>query len=188
RPAQHSVRRRDRPSQRTSPGQGLSRRRGTWLAMPTADDAIASGGERGRPKVVSLGVHIVDILGRTVEALPEAGGALLIDEIRMTVAGTAAGTAIDLAKLGADVVAIGALGRDELGDFIVATMAGYGIDTSGLVRKRGVQTSASMLPIRANGERTALHVVGANAELALSDIDLPAIADAEFLHLGGTFA
>jgi sugar/nucleoside kinase (ribokinase family) len=141
-----------------------------------------------RAKVVSLGVHIVDILGRTVEAIPEGQGALLIDEIRMTVAGTAAGTAIDLAKLGADVVAIGALGRDELGDFIVATMNGYGIDTSGLARRPGVQTSASMLPIRANGERAALHVVGANAEFQLSDIGWESIADADFLHLGGTFA
>lgn len=141
-----------------------------------------------RAKVVSLGVHIVDILGRTVEALPQPSGALLIDEIRMTVAGTAAGTAIDLAKLGADVVAIGALGPDELGDFIVATMAGYGIDTSGLVRRTGVQTSASMLPIRANGERAALHVVGANAEFQLADINWEAIAGADFVHLGGTFA
>jgi sugar/nucleoside kinase (ribokinase family) len=86
------------------------------------------------------------------------------------------------------VVAIGALGRDELGDFIVATMDRYGIDTSGLVRKHGVQTSASMLPIRPNGERVALHVVGASAEFQLADIDWEAIAGAEFLHLGGTFA
>jgi hypothetical protein len=55
--------------------------------MPKPDDAIALASDQGsrRAKVVSLGVHIVDILGRTVEALPEGGGALLIDEIRMTV-------------------------------------------------------------------------------------------------------
>ena len=60
---------------------------------------------------------------------------------------------------------MGAIGEDAAGNFIVDTMNRYGIDTSGLVRKSGVQTSATMLPIRPNGERPALHVLGANAEL-----------------------
>jgi sugar/nucleoside kinase (ribokinase family) len=133
-------------------------------------------------------VHIVDVLGRPVEAIPAGQGGQLIEEIRMTVAGTAAGTAVDLAKLGADVVAMGAVGADELGDFVVTTMGRYRIDTSRLARKPGVQTSASILPIRPNGERPAFHVVGANAEFELSDVDWDAIASAQFLHLGGTFA
>jgi sugar/nucleoside kinase (ribokinase family) len=58
-----------------------------------------------------------------------------LEEIRLMVAGTAAGTSIDLAKLGADVHAMGALGLDELGNFIVTTMQRYGIHTEGLVRK-----------------------------------------------------
>jgi sugar/nucleoside kinase (ribokinase family) len=138
--------------------------------------------------VVSLGVHIVDVLGRPVEAIPPGQGGELIDEIRMTVAGTAAGTAIDLAKLGADVVAMGALGADELGDFVVTTMSRYGVDTTRLVRKPGVQTSASILPIRPNGERPAFHVVGANASFELSDVDWDVVASTEYLHVGGTFA
>ena len=43
-----------------------------------------------------------------------------------------------------------------------------------------------MLPIRPNGERPALHVPGANAELSLEDIDLDLIASMDFLHVGGT--
>jgi hypothetical protein len=72
-------------------------------------------------KVVSLGIHIVDILGRPVSGVPEGQNVALLDEIRVTVAGTAAGTAIDLAKLGAEVVAMGAIGEDELGNFLVDT-------------------------------------------------------------------
>ena len=136
--------------------------------------------------VVSLGIHIADVLGRPVMQIPPGQNLALLDEIRLTVAGTAAGTSVDLAKLGADVYAIGAIGWDELGNFIVGTMERYGIHTEGLVRKDGVQTSATMLPIRPNGERPALHVIGASGEMTFEDVDFDIISRAQFLHIGGT--
>jgi sugar/nucleoside kinase (ribokinase family) len=137
-------------------------------------------------RVVSMGVHIADVLGRPVTAIPPGQNLALLDEIRITVAGTAAGTAVDLAKLGAETFAVGALGQDELGNFVVSTMQRYGIDTTGLARKAGVQTSATMLPIRPNGERPALHVIGANGAFGLEDVDLGVVARAQYLHIGGT--
>jgi sugar/nucleoside kinase (ribokinase family) len=137
--------------------------------------------------IMTLGVHILDILGRHVDRIPPGQNIDLLDEIRLTVAGTAAGTAVDLAKLGANVVTVGAIGKDELGNFIVDTMRRYGINTDHLVRKDGVQTSATMLPIRHNGERPALHVLGANAHFSLDDIPWEAIKAAKYLHLGGTY-
>lgn len=137
-------------------------------------------------KVVSLGLHIVDILGRPVTHIPDGQNVDLLEEIRITVAGTAAGTSVDLAKLGADVIAMGTLGTDALGDFIISTMQKYGIDTTNLKRVSDVQTSATMLPIRPNGERPALHVPGANGEIIFEDLDLDVIAGADFFHMGGT--
>ncbi|MDP9364420.1 MAG: sugar kinase [Chloroflexota bacterium] len=139
------------------------------------------------PDVVSLGIHILDVLGRPVTRIPPKQDVDLIEEIRLTVAGTAAGTSVDLAKLGVGVLAMGAIGEDAAGDFIADTMSRYGIDTGGLKRKSGVQTSATMLPIRPNGERPALHVLGANAELTEEDVDLDAVRAARHLHLGGTY-
>lgn len=137
-------------------------------------------------KVISLGIHIADILGRPVSSIPEGQNVSLLEEIRITVAGTAAGTSVDMAKLGLDVHAMGAIGEDEMGNFIVNTMNRYGINTENLVRKKGVQTSATMLPIRPNGERPALHVTGANGELTIDDINFEAISSADHLHMGGT--
>src|SRR5690606_6868491 len=91
--------------------------------------------EQGMPDVVSLGIHILDVLGRPVNRIPPRQDVDLIEEIRLTVAGTAAGTSVDLAKLGASVLAMGAIGEDAAGNFIVDTMNRFGIDTSGLVRK-----------------------------------------------------
>jgi sugar/nucleoside kinase (ribokinase family) len=136
-------------------------------------------------KVVSLGIHIVDVLGRPVASVPAGQGLALLDLIRFTVAGTAAGTSIDMAKLGLEVVTMGAIGQDEIGDFLIATMQRFGVNTDNLVRKANAQTSSTMLPIRPNGERPALHVIGANGELTIDDINFDAISQAKYLHMGG---
>jgi sugar/nucleoside kinase (ribokinase family) len=137
-------------------------------------------------KVACLGIQIMDILGRPVIEIPEGQNVALLEEIRITVAGTAGGTSIDLAKLGAEVFAMGAIGKDEIGNFLLTTMQRYGINTGGLKRKPGVQTSSSMLPIRPNGARPSLHVLGANGELVWEDIDLEIIASVDYFHMGGT--
>jgi sugar/nucleoside kinase (ribokinase family) len=59
------------------------------------------------------------------------------------------------------------------------------VDASLLVRRDDVQTSASVLPIRPSGDRPAFHVVGANAMYGPGDAPWDAIAEADYLHLGG---
>jgi sugar/nucleoside kinase (ribokinase family) len=132
-----------------------------------------------------LGAHILDVLGRPVTAIPPGQGSVLLEEIRLTAAGTAAGTSVDLAKLGARVVAMGAIGADDIGAMLVSLLRRHGVDTRHLARVDGVQTSATMLPIRPNGERPALHVPGATPHLRLGDVDLEVIAAADVLHVGG---
>jgi sugar/nucleoside kinase (ribokinase family) len=134
---------------------------------------------------IAMGVHVVDVLARPVEAIPEGQGGQLVEEIRITPAGTAAGTAITLAKLGADVRSAGALGTDTLGDVMVELLGRFGVDGSMLVRRDGVQTSASVLPIRSDGSRPAFHVIGANATYGPDDVDWDALAAVTHLHLGG---
>ena len=139
-----------------------------------------------RPRSVAvIGPHIVDVLGLPVESIPAGQGSARLTEIRATAAGTAAGTAVDLAKLGASVRAFGAVGADLLADILIAALGGYGVDTSGLVRKIGAQTSATILPIRPNGERPALHVPGATRLLELADLDLVRLSDCDAVLLGG---
>ena len=135
-------------------------------------------------RVVTIGAHILDVLGYPVESIPAGQGSARLKQIKATAAGTAAGAAVDLAKLGADVYTIGAIGDDLLGDLLVAAMQRHGVDTGGLVRKPDVQTSATILPIRPNGERPALHVPGATSLLARDDVDLAQLSDARAVLIG----
>ena len=136
-------------------------------------------------RVVAMGVHVLDVLVRPVEAIPEGQGGQLVEEIRITPAGSAGGTAITLAKLGAEVMSAGAIGTDAAGDMLLALLERDGVDTSLLVRRDDVQTSASVLPIRPNGDRPAFHVVGANATYGPVDVPWDELADTTHLHLGG---
>lgn len=137
-------------------------------------------------RVVSLGVHILDILGAPVKHPPASPGRFLLDAVRFTAAGTAAGTSVDLAKLGVTVTAMGAIGDDELGALVAKKMADHGVDVSRLARKRGVGTSATILPIEEDGERFAtFHRPGAARRLDRSDIDVDVIATSDLLHIGG---
>jgi sugar/nucleoside kinase (ribokinase family) len=134
--------------------------------------------------IVALGVHVVDILVRPVEEIPAGQGGTLVEQIRITPAGSAGGTAITLAKLGAEVRSAGAIGDDELGEVLLTLLGRFGVDTSLLVRRDGVQTSASVLPIRSDGSRPAFHVVGANASYSSADAPWDALAQADCVHLG----
>jgi sugar/nucleoside kinase (ribokinase family) len=136
-------------------------------------------------RAIAMGVHVLDVLVRPVEAIPEGQGGELVEEIRITPAGTAGGTALVLAKLGATVRSAGAIGSDPAGDMLLDLLARDGVDTSLLVRRDELQTSASVLPIRPTGERPAFHVVGANGSYGPDDAPWEAIGDATHLHLGG---
>jgi sugar/nucleoside kinase (ribokinase family) len=135
-------------------------------------------------KVVTLGVHVVDVLVRPVEEIPAGQGGTLVEQIRITPAGPAGGTAVTLAKLGASVRSAGAIGTDELGDVLLDLLARRRVDGSLLLRRETVQTSASVLPIRPDGSRPALHVIGANATYSSADAPWEAIAATDYLHLG----
>ena len=66
-----------------------------------------------RYDVSVIGLYILDVLGRPVTRIPDRGNVDFIEEIRLTVAGTAGGTVVDTAKLGLRSLAVGAVGDDE---------------------------------------------------------------------------
>jgi len=133
-----------------------------------------------------IGLYILDILGRPVDHIPAGGNVEFIDEIRLTVAGTAGGTVVDLAKLGLNCLAVGAVGDDEKADFVLATLDRFGIDRSEMQRIPGVPTSATILNIRRNGERPALHVRGASGHFEIPAASLERVLAPPIVHLGGS--
>ena len=136
-------------------------------------------------KIATVGVHVLDTHVVGIESIPERSDGQVVETIRMSPAGTAGGTGVVLARLGAEVLGVGAVGTDPVGDTLLALLAREGVDTSRLVRKPDHQTSASVLPVRPNGDRPAWHCIGANGAFTLDDVDRASLSGITHLHLGG---
>ena len=82
-------------------------------------------------KAIAMGVHVLDVLVRPVEEIPDGQGGVLVEQIRITAAGSAGGTALTLAKLGASTRCAGAVGR------VAGGSACGGCDAGGAARRAG---------------------------------------------------
>lgn len=138
------------------------------------------------PHDVSVcGTYILDILGVPVTEIPPGGGRLLIDEIRLAVAGTAGGTVVPCARLGLKALAVGAVGSDEKADWMLNALQREGIDISLMERMADSPTSATILPIRPDGSRPVMHARGASARWRIAPEAQKAACHSKILHLGG---
>ena len=137
--------------------------------------------------VVSLGIFVVDVIGRPIDRFPEKGKLVVFDELEMHSGGCANNTAIALAKLGIDVGAMGRIGSDRFGDFVLGTLDSNRVDTSGMVRDAKTSTSVTFVSVASDGERSFLHYVGSNGFLSESDIDMDLIRASKILHVAGSF-
>lgn len=135
-------------------------------------------------KIACVGVHVLDTQVIAIETVPSGPGGQLVETIRMSPAGTARGTAVVLARLGADVSSYGAVGVDPFGDSLLAMLSREGIDTAGVVRRSDEPTATAVFPGRPGGDQPAWHCIGANASFTLVDLDLAALDGITHLHLG----
>jgi sugar/nucleoside kinase (ribokinase family) len=135
--------------------------------------------------IAAVGVHVLDTHVIGIDSVPAGSDGALVGTIRMSPAGTAGGTAVILTRLGARVSSYGAVGDDAIAETLLALLSREGVDVGGLVRKPDQQTSASVIPVRPNGDRPAWHCIGANGAFTLDDLDLGGLEGIAHLHLGG---
>lgn len=137
--------------------------------------------------VCCVGHMCTDILVKPVDRLPDKGKLALVDSVYLKTGGCAMNTSIGLAKLGIDVAILGIVGKDGFGDYMKNTLTTEGVDTQGLLMKDGGMTSASVVAISGDGERTIIHCLGTNESLCFDDINLEIAMNSKILFIGGTF-
>jgi sugar/nucleoside kinase (ribokinase family) len=135
--------------------------------------------------VVCLGILVADVVAKPVEALPDRGRLLLVDQMELHTGGCAGNTGIGLSRLGVRASVIGKVGRDGFGDFYVARLCKEGLDAEGVVRDDVALTSATMVMVHGDGERSFLHYLGANATLTDADVVMDRLKGAKILHVAG---
>lgn len=137
--------------------------------------------------VTCLGILVADVIGKPVDVIPERGKLVLVDTMELHTGGCASNTGTALAKIGIDTVIMGKVGSDGFGDFMVGELSKHGADCSGIVRDPKTHTSATMVMVHGDGERSFIHYIGANAQLREEDVSFDVVRKSGILHVAGTF-
>ena len=133
--------------------------------------------------IAVAGSVLVDKL-HDISAYPQAGELTKILRTRRSVGGCVPNVAIDLKTLSSetDVSALGRVGEDEEGRFVLDALRQRGVNVDGMKRyaERTSFTEVMSIP---GGERTFFTYAGASARFGFEDIDFEALS-ADMLHLG----
>lgn len=117
-----------------------------------------------RVKALVVGSLVMD-LSFQVPKRPEPGEVILADSFGAYRGGKGYNQAVALARLGAEVTMIGALGPDAYGDEFIAALEREGIDTALMVRLPDIHTSIAVPLVTPDGDVGFVHAQGANAQL-----------------------
>lgn len=138
-------------------------------------------------EIACVGILCVDALAKPVDNLPEKGKLKLVDNITLQIGGCAANVSISLAKIGLSVSIIGKIGSDRMGQILLDTLKTEKVEVKGLKVDASISTSASLVMISNDSERSILHSMGANRYFCFEDIDLDIIRNSRILFIAGTF-
>lgn len=151
-------------------------------ALGVSIDSLFKSESKG---IAIAGTTIVDILN-IIEKYPEKNMLVNILDTTCAVGGCLPNTIIDIARIDPDVYlsAIGKVGNDENGRYVISQLKKYGIDVSGMKIDDEISTAAdNVMSERESGERTFFYSGGANKTFGIEDIDIENL-DCKIFHAG----
>lgn len=134
---------------------------------------------------ITLAGNILTDVVKTVDCYPNIGMLANISDVSRAVGGCVPNTGIDLKKIDNDlrVTAIGKIGKDEAGEYLLEKFKEYGLECDKVRFSDTKPTSFSDVMSMPSGERTFFHARGANAEFSPEDINVDAL-DCDIFHIG----
>ncbi|SMX37939.1 carbohydrate kinase family protein [Maliponia aquimaris] len=133
----------------------------------------------------AVGFHTFDALCRPVTQIPPNGDTYFVEDFALAISGAAGAAAVVAAKHGLKVQAVGGLGNDLMGDWVLRRYADFGVDTEMMQRCPDFMTSSSIVTTRPDGQRPALHKRGATAGFYVGDDQVDRVLDTKIFHIGG---
>jgi len=131
------------------------------------------------PLVVCLGEVLIDFVSlRSGVDLAHAPG------FQRAAGGAPANVAVGIARLGGRAGFVGKVGRDPFGEFLCATLRGFGVDVAGLVFEESALTTLAFVSLTAGGERDFVFYRGADMLLRSDEVDGRVVSAAGLFHFG----
>lgn len=121
-------------------------------------------------------------LAVVIDTFPAPGEEVFATAGRIGLGGSAANTAVSLARLGVSAAIVAQVGDDPFGKFTIMELARVGIDTSRVAVSPTEATGLNLVTVSGDGERGMIGVRGANVTYR-GEPDW--LGDADWLHLSG---
>ena len=138
-------------------------------------------------RVACVGILVADVIVEPVDGYPGHGVLKQVNGITLHNGGNAMTASINLTKMGTKASIVGKVGADMFGTYLRGKLSEVGVDTRGLKTDDSTQTSASVLMISGDGERSFFHCVGTNGTFGIDDVDFDVISEADMVFVTGTF-
>ena len=145
-------------------------------------DYLLKGDTQG---IVVAGDILVDIVN-VLDRFPEKNMLANVLNTVHAVGGCVPNTIIDLARMDSDIFlsAIGKVGNDENGRYVISELKKYGIDVSGIkVDEKCVTAASNVMTDSRTGERTFFYSGGANSSFDIENVNVDAL-DCKIFHIG----
>jgi len=141
---------------------------------------------KGEPRGIAIaGSRLVDIVN-IIDRYPKKNMLANVISSDMAVGGCVPNTIIDIARIDPEIflTAIGKVGNDEYGRYLLSQLKKYGIDVSNVKVDNNMNTaSTSVMTEQKTGERTFFYSGGANKYFGVDDVDIESL-DCKILHAG----
>ena len=105
------------------------------------------------------------------QRLPEPGENVVADDLQLMAGGKGANQAVAASRLGADVWAIGRVGRDPFGTLLRNNLEREGVDVTYVSVDQDKPTGSAFVVILPKGENAIISALGANMNLAPADVE-----------------
>lgn len=120
-------------------------------------------------KIIVVGSIHVDITVN-VEELPQDGKTVAANHFSLTPGGKGVNQAVGAAKMGADTILIGKIGKDYDGNMIYHSMLENHVEICGISRDPHMATGKAYIHVQKGGESSIVIYAGANQNLKIKDI------------------
>ena len=137
------------------------------------------------------GILFADIACSPITHIPSEGELIPTEKIELNLGGCAANVAVDLSRLGVDVMLSGCVGDDALSDFVIRAVSQPKIDITQLQKSAG-QCPGTAMHINVQGQdRRFICTTGANDDYVFNDELFQLVETAKpgrkVFYLGGFF-
>ncbi|MBN1876380.1 MAG: carbohydrate kinase family protein [Anaerolineae bacterium] len=132
--------------------------------------------------IVVLGGTALDLLAR-VPYYPITDGNVVATSLARQPGGVGANVAVGMARLGQQVILLGAMGNDETGDFLRAELEDAGVDMSYVLIRPNMATQSCFIAVNPRGERRIYALPGAVILETPAELNEEVIRQARALHI-----